>query len=338
MCQLLGMNSSKPAGLGFSFAGFAERGGRTGEHKDGWGIAYHDGAACHVVTDLQASSDSPLARRVSAAPQRARNVVAHIRKATQGVTTPENSHPFTRQLWGRSWSFAHNGDLKDFHPAQDAQYRSAGQTDSERAFCYLLSQLRLRFASAPARPALLAALGEIVAAIAAHGSFNFLLSDGEVLFAHCSTRLHYVLRAYPFQSAQLIDCALAINFNQHNHLDDRIAVIATEPLTTGEAWQAFQPGELTMFVHGAPFAPLPHHQEPIMAITQINVRNQFRGTIKEIILGSVVSEVDVETAHGIVTSVITTRSIHDLDLKVGSEVIALVKSTEVSIAKVQPAF
>lgn len=51
--------------------------------------------------------------------------------------------------------------------------------------------------------------------------------------------------------------------------------------------------------------------------------------------GPVVSEVDVETAHGIVTSVITTRSIADLDLKVGSEVIALVKSTEVSIAKVQ---
>ena len=51
--------------------------------------------------------------------------------------------------------------------------------------------------------------------------------------------------------------------------------------------------------------------------------------------GSVVSEVDVETPHGIVTSVITTRSIRDLDLKVGSEVIALVKSTEVSIAKIQ---
>ena len=33
MCQLLGMNSSKPAALDFSFAGFAERGGRTGEHS-----------------------------------------------------------------------------------------------------------------------------------------------------------------------------------------------------------------------------------------------------------------------------------------------------------------
>lgn len=71
-----------------------------------------------------------------------------------------------------------------------------------------------------------------------------------------------------------------------------------------------------------------------MSIAEINVRNQFRGTIKEIIRGSVVSEVDIETANGIVTSVITTRSIADLELQVGSEVIALVKATDVSLAKI----
>ena len=71
-----------------------------------------------------------------------------------------------------------------------------------------------------------------------------------------------------------------------------------------------------------------------MSITAINVRNQFRGKVKEIIEGPVVSEIDVETPSGlIVTSVITTRSVKDLDLKIGSEVVALVKSTEVSIAK-----
>ncbi|MDR5750757.1 MULTISPECIES: TOBE domain-containing protein [unclassified Caballeronia] len=69
-----------------------------------------------------------------------------------------------------------------------------------------------------------------------------------------------------------------------------------------------------------------------MTITAINVRNQFRGKVKEIIRGPVVSEVDVETPFGIVTSVITTRSIDELALAVGTEVVALVKSTEVSIA------
>ena len=70
-----------------------------------------------------------------------------------------------------------------------------------------------------------------------------------------------------------------------------------------------------------------------MTIKAINVRNQFKGVIKEILLGEVVSEIDVQTASGIVTSVITTCSVRDLELKVGSEVIAFVKSTEVSIAK-----
>lgn len=69
-----------------------------------------------------------------------------------------------------------------------------------------------------------------------------------------------------------------------------------------------------------------------MTIEAVNVRNQFRGKVKEIIFGPVVSEVDVETPQGIVTSVITTRSVKDLNLAVGTEVVALVKSTEVALA------
>lgn len=71
-----------------------------------------------------------------------------------------------------------------------------------------------------------------------------------------------------------------------------------------------------------------------MSIQAINVRNQFRGKIKEIIRGDVLSEIDVETPWGIVTSVITTRSVNDLALKPGSEVVALIKATEVSLAKI----
>ena len=69
-----------------------------------------------------------------------------------------------------------------------------------------------------------------------------------------------------------------------------------------------------------------------MPIQAINVRNQFKGQVKEIIRGDVVSEVDVQTPWGIVTSVITTRSVKELKLAIGKEVIALVKATEVSLA------
>src|SRR5690606_7473733 len=71
----------------------------------------------------------------------------------------------------------------------------------------------------------------------------------------------------------------------------------------------------------------------LMTIKAINVRSQFKGTIKEFVHGDVLSEIDVQTAAGIVTSVITSRSVRELELGVGSEVIAFVKTTEVSIAK-----
>jgi molybdopterin-binding protein len=74
--------------------------------------------------------------------------------------------------------------------------------------------------------------------------------------------------------------------------------------------------------------------ETVMALLAINVRNQLRGRVKEILWGDVVSEVEIETSSGIVTSVITTRSIKELALENGTEVLALVKATDVAIARV----
>jgi molybdopterin-binding protein len=48
----------------------------------------------------------------------------------------------------------------------------------------------------------------------------------------------------------------------------------------------------------------------------------------------IVSEIEVETPAGLVTSVITTRSVRELGLKAGVEVVALIKATDVSIAKI----
>jgi molybdopterin-binding protein len=70
-----------------------------------------------------------------------------------------------------------------------------------------------------------------------------------------------------------------------------------------------------------------------MSIVAINARNQFKGTVREIVTGPVLSEVDIKTAAGIVTSVVTTRSVQELGLKAGSDVVAIFKATEVLIGK-----
>ncbi|MDB5916569.1 MAG: class glutamine amidotransferase [Massilia sp.] len=251
MCQLLAMNCNVPTDIVFSFTGFALRGGRTDTHHDGWGIAFFEGAGVRHFVDHQAAVDSPVAELIRRYPIKSKNVIAHIRKATQGQVALENCHPFVRELWGRYWVFAHNGDLKQFHPVLDGPFRPVGDTDSELAFCFLLQELRARFGDvAPPLAQLRAALAELVSGVAAHGAFNLMLSDGSALFAHCSTRLCYVVRQYPFVTAQLSDEDIKVDFSQVTTPDDRVAIIVTEPLTTNERWTEFQPGELKVFVDG----------------------------------------------------------------------------------------
>ncbi|MES2757819.1 MAG: class II glutamine amidotransferase [Pseudomonadota bacterium] len=253
MCQLLGMNCNVPTDIVFSFTGFAMRGGHTDTHHDGWGIAFFEGAGVRLFVDHQAAVASPVAELIKRYPIKSRNVIAHIRKATQGKVALENCHPFVRELWGRYWVFAHNGDLKEFAPVLTGAFRPVGSTDSELAFCFLLQELRARFGDvAPALADLRAAVGELVHAIAAHGTFNMMLSSGSALFAHCSTRLCYVVREYPFPTAQLSDEDVSVDFSQVTTPDDRVAVIVTEPLTTNEKWTEFRPGELKVFVDGMP--------------------------------------------------------------------------------------
>jgi glutamine amidotransferase len=251
MCQLLGMNCNTPTDIVFSFTGFATR---AVEHKDGFGIAFFEGPGVRCFVDHHSASSSPVAEMVKRYPIRSCNVISHIRKATQGRVALENTHPFERELWGRYWVFAHNGDLKDFHPKLHAAFHPVGNTDSERAFCWILQELAKNHASLPSIEHLTETLRELAEPIARHGTFNFLLSHGDALWAHASTQLHWLVREHPFTHARLQDEDLTVNFADMTTPNDRVAVIVTEPLTAGEAWQAFGAGELKVFHDGRPLA------------------------------------------------------------------------------------
>lgn len=167
----------------------------------------------------------------------------------------ENTHPFMRELWGRYWIFAHNGNLKDWAPRLDGCYLPVGVTDSERAFCFILQSLRASFPEGcPACEVLQDALRQLACEIRRYGEFNFLLSNGVCLFAHCSTRLSFVVRQAPFTVAHLKDQDITVDFSKVTTPNDRVAVIATTPLTDNETWMAIEPGTLMMFHGGLPAA------------------------------------------------------------------------------------
>ena len=266
MCQLLGMNCNTPTDVTFSFRGFAQRGGNTDQHADGWGIAFFEGEAVgsddknddkglrHFV-DHQPACSSPVAELISRYPIKSRNVISHIRKATQGRVALENCHPFVRELWGRYWVFAHNGDLGDFAPRLHGSFKPVGSTDSERAFCWIMQELAKSHAGVPSVSELSITLRELTAAIAPHGTFNFLMSNGQALWAHASTKpgsqgLYYVERHHPFTHATLSDEDVSVDFAEHTHPQDKVAVVVSAPLTTNESWAPFAPGALKVFEGG----------------------------------------------------------------------------------------
>ena len=250
MCELLGMSANVPTDICFSFTGLMLRGGKTGPHKDGWGITFYEGRGFRTFKDPEPSAQSPIAKLVQALPIKSRAVVSHIRQANRGCVSLENTHPFTRELWGRYWVFAHNGDLKDFRPRLHGHFRPVGDTDSEHAFCWIMQELAKSHACVPSIAELTLTLKELAARLSPAGTFNFLLSNGQALWAHASTSLHYIERRYPFGEAHLSDEDVRLDFSRETNPTDEVAIIATSPLTTNEKWTAFSQGELLVFTQG----------------------------------------------------------------------------------------
>ena len=250
MCELMGMSANVPTDVRFSFAALSKRGGATGPHRDGWGIAFYEGRGTRAFHDPQPSAQSEIARLLRDYPLKSEIVIAHVRRANRGRVALENTHPFTRELWGRAWTFAHNGQLKGVKKRPLDAYRPIGSTDSEHAFCWLLGRLRKRFKTMPSQAALDRALGALCEDLSQLGVFNMLMSEGRTLFAFCNKKLFYIVRQAPFGVATLVDEDLRVDFAAETTPTDRVAVVASNPLTRDEVWSELPLGKLSAFRAG----------------------------------------------------------------------------------------
>ncbi|MFE5940127.1 molybdopterin-binding protein [Streptomyces sp. NPDC056470] len=64
----------------------------------------------------------------------------------------------------------------------------------------------------------------------------------------------------------------------------------------------------------------------------ISIRNQLAGSVTEVATGGAMSSVKVSVDGGDLTAAITKDAVEDLGLSVGTSVVALIKSTEISLA------
>lgn len=139
-------------------------------HRDGWGLVYADGQGTlrHAGRSTQDATKDPayeeaLARLRQAAPERT-VLLAHVRKATLGARSLENTHPFVED----GYAFCHNGTVEGLGPGNDSRI----------LFARLLA--RMREGASPEEA--IAALVERIPR-ASYSSLTLMLSDGRALWA-----------------------------------------------------------------------------------------------------------------------------------------------------------
>jgi len=203
MCELLALSGSQPTRLTFSLRALAARGSMSSSTHDGWGVAFYQGRDVALFREPAAAADSALVRFLESQGPATALAISHIRHATRGGVALANTQPFVRELGGHTHVFAHNGDLPGIFRS-DAwaldRHRPVGQTDSERAFCALLSRLDTLWqgGNVPPLDARRSVLATFAADLRELGPANFLYADGDALFAHGHRRWQPALgRAEP---------------------------------------------------------------------------------------------------------------------------------------------
>jgi glutamine amidotransferase len=225
MCQLLGVSSNKKVDINFTIREFHRRGK---DNPHGWGFAFHQDGDWKIIKEPSSLSAKDI--KEEQFKFKSKTIIGHVRFISCGSQSHLNTHPFKIN----NWAFAHNGTVNGI--MKDPQFeltafKPEGGTDSEYAFCYLLE----RIGNEPEN--IKNVLEREAQRIKQYGNFNFLLSDGNTIFAHGDGSLYYVQRKAPFNTVTLIDDQYSVNLNEIKSPDEMAIIIATEPLTVNEKWK-----------------------------------------------------------------------------------------------------
>lgn len=263
MCELLGMSFNIPVGFQFSFRGFSHRGDK---NRDGWGIAqYPDGGkAVQILKAPKMASSSELAKYVQQSSLvRSKTIISHVRYATSNVLYA-NTHPFTRELYGYDYSFAHNGSLSMYKTLDLVKYNPVGSTDSEWAFCYVLQRMLDADLGRMWDKDSFSELERIFQDINGLGKFNCIMATDEYLFCYRDRQgykgLTMTRRTPPYnQDVKLLDEDWEINLIDEKRDAEKGVIVATSPITD-EYWKPMKSNALTVYHLGKQVYPLPEER------------------------------------------------------------------------------
>jgi predicted glutamine amidotransferase len=196
MCDLFALCAAQNYTAATSLPLFAVR-GRSNVH--GWGIGFFrqnhpviEKSGEKVFRDGQLHGSFQRLARVVASPL----ILAHIRYKSSGQVDECHAHPFTLDIWGLPWIFAHNGKAPAIESYQSRHEPLLEATsDSARTFEFLRDYF---VDAAPRRQhtTFLQILQEALVALIQHypGQYNLLLTNGRVIWAFTNHRQFLLLK------------------------------------------------------------------------------------------------------------------------------------------------
>ncbi|PMP86530.1 MAG: hypothetical protein C0174_01285 [Thermodesulfobium narugense] len=160
-----------------------------------------------------------------------------------------NKYPFYRGLEGKEYIFVHNGTLNDYESLKLKKFKPIGETDSEYAFCYLLSSIGKEGINIWMEKSF-DWLAEKLIEINKYGNFNCIFSDGEFMFCFYDKNgykgLRFVQRKSLYDTCRLMDEDWEINLAEEKRPEETGYIVATRKLAD-EQWKDFEFGELIVF-------------------------------------------------------------------------------------------
>lgn len=192
MCELFGYSAKLEERLS-AFPEFEEFISHSKDNPDGWGIGWYAPDAGIIKEPISAADSIELLGLIVSDILVSYTLIAHLRHASVGEKTYNNTHPFTQEYDGRTWLFAHNGSIKNYEQLDCGPFVLCGTTDSEHIFGFILNYLSTTMGEESLR------IAEAAAYLRSLGRCNFLLTDGKTLYAHADNvpktkKLHYVER------------------------------------------------------------------------------------------------------------------------------------------------
>ncbi|MGI8427580.1 MAG: class II glutamine amidotransferase [Actinomycetota bacterium] len=242
MCELLGISIKPAAKMGVYFKAFQPR---AEANQSGWGVGWYQHGRATVIKEAQRADESKRAHELIDEAPTSEVFVIHVREATVGTVSEENTHPFVGQVKGRDWLFAHNGTINGLDRLDVNGFTAKGDTDSEVAFHFLLTRLE-QLDAVPHEKDLAAAILSAARLLSGDGKVNFLLTDGVRLYAyHDGHKSLHFLERHPHQpdGVRLADDPdYIVDLIGPEAADESAVIVATLPLND-ELWTKLEPGE-----------------------------------------------------------------------------------------------